>query len=217
MIDPKGEAASITAMRRGTREEAMGTGTSVRHFLEQNVAIIDPFGETKGPARIYKTNYNPFIDIDMEVGGGVRQIRAIASSIVLPEQGNSAHFSETAETVIAGLIEAMMVQEEHRDKNFGNGRDVRNLLETCVSNLALRTQEDTKPSKKTLSTITAADIPAPDSLKSNSTMMKLWTIIQDPNANPGERENAIKQLNKENEKAGWKRLTDRGQKRKRSA
>ena len=40
-VDPKGEAAMITAVRRGTEKAAHGTGTSVRPpFLGQQVAII---------------------------------------------------------------------------------------------------------------------------------------------------------------------------------
>lgn len=112
MIDPKGEAASITAMRRGTVEGARGTGTSVRKFIGQQVAILDPFGQTEGPARKYKISYNPLHDIDMGRSGGVNDILALADSLIASEQGNGAHFSETAETVVAGLIEAMMVKED---------------------------------------------------------------------------------------------------------
>jgi len=111
MIDPKGEAASITAMRRGTADAAMGTGTSVRRFLGQKVAILDPFGETKGPARKYLVRYNPLHDINMAIGGGVRQIRAVSSAIIVPEEGKNSHFSESAETIVAGIIEAVMMTE----------------------------------------------------------------------------------------------------------
>ena len=52
-LDPKGEIASITAMRRGTSENAKGTGTSVRQFLGQKIIILDPFDQVEGAARIY--------------------------------------------------------------------------------------------------------------------------------------------------------------------
>lgn len=111
-VDPKGEAAMITAIRRGTKEAAKGTGTSVRPpFLGQQVAILDPFGFVKGPARVYRVKYNPMRDIDMSRGGGVRQIRAIASGLVVPEPGEGKHFSESAETLIAGVIEVMKLTE----------------------------------------------------------------------------------------------------------
>ncbi len=102
---------------------------------------------------------------------------------------------------------------KHRDTHFGNGRDVRNLLESCVSNLAIRTQDEGKIDAKNLSTITATDIPVPDTLKSNSKMIKLWAFIQDANTNAKERQQAIDQLNKENEKLGQKRLSSHSQSR----
>ncbi|PLU25739.1 type IV secretory system conjugative DNA transfer family protein, partial [Sinorhizobium medicae] len=109
-IDPKAEAASIAAMRRGSARAAMGTGTSVRTFAEENVAILDPLGETRGPARIYKTNYNPLADVDMERGGGVSAIRAIAGAVITPDS-DQPHFSETADTILAGIIEAVKLTE----------------------------------------------------------------------------------------------------------
>lgn len=48
---------------------------------------------------------------------------------------------------------------ETRDANFGNGRDVRNLFETCVSSLAIRTQGENLSDKKSLVTIIKNDIP----------------------------------------------------------
>ena len=123
VIDPKGEAASITAMRRGTLEGARGSGTSVRSFIGQQVAILDPFGQTEGPARKYRIRYNPLHDIDMSRSGGVNDILAIADSLIASEQGNGAHFSETAETVVAGLIEAMMTKEKHPDRTLPKLRE----------------------------------------------------------------------------------------------
>lgn len=124
MIDPKGEAASIAGMRRGTAEVAQGTGTSVRRFLGQKVAILDPFAETRGPARRYRVRYNPLSDINMAVGGGVRQIRAVAGAMIVPEQGNGAHFSENADTLLCGVIEAVMLTEKTGGRTLVRCRDI---------------------------------------------------------------------------------------------
>lgn len=117
-IDPKGEFASITAMRRGTSERAKGTGTSVRKFIGQKVAILDPFNATQGAARIYKTSYNPLRDINMNKGGGVDQISRMASAIIVPEDGNAAHFSESAKTILAGTIEAVKTLEKPKNQTL---------------------------------------------------------------------------------------------------
>jgi len=123
-VDPKGEAASICGMRRGTREDARGTGTSVRNFVGQKVAILDPFGETRGPARAYLKRYNPLADIDMRQGGGVRAIRALASSVVVPDSGTGKHFSETAETLLTGVIEAVKLREPIHLQTLARCRDI---------------------------------------------------------------------------------------------
>jgi type IV secretion system protein VirD4 len=110
-IDPKGEAASITAMRRGTKDAASGTGTRVQSFLGQDVAILDPFRTVRGPARRFRVPYDPLIDVEVGSDEESGQILAIAESIVMAEQGTGAHFSESAETILAGMIEAVVHKE----------------------------------------------------------------------------------------------------------
>jgi type IV secretion system protein VirD4 len=123
-IDPKGEMASHAALRRATADAAKGTGTSVRAFLGQQVAILDPLGQVRGPARAFKVAYNPLADIDMNKGGGVRSIRAAASSIITPDDGNGKHFTETAETLLAGVIEAVKLKEPANRQTLSQCRAV---------------------------------------------------------------------------------------------
>ena len=111
VIDPKGENASVTAIGRGTKENALGTGTNVREFLGQNVAILDPFNTVKGAAKAYKVNYNPLSDIDVNQDEATDSIYGICSSIVIQDEGNGNHFTETVETLLAGIIEAVLVLE----------------------------------------------------------------------------------------------------------
>lgn len=118
-IDPKAEAASIAGMRRAKRIGALGTGTSVRHFVGQDVAILDPFEQTRGPARVYRVSYNPLIDIDMEDGGGVRAIFAAADALIHGETGSGVHFAETAQTIVTGVIEAIKLKEPPANQTLG--------------------------------------------------------------------------------------------------
>ena len=108
-LDPKGELASITAMRRGTAEAARGTGTSVRKFIGQQVAVLDPYGETEGAARCYQVRYNPLSDIDIHSEDAQSQIKKIVAACIIPEEGKNSHFSESAETILAGAIEAVLL------------------------------------------------------------------------------------------------------------
>ncbi|MBL4642858.1 MAG: type IV secretory system conjugative DNA transfer family protein [Flavobacteriaceae bacterium] len=118
-IDPKGENATITAIRRGTAEAAKGTGTSVRppNFIGQNVAILDPFKTVRGPARKYCVNYDPMLDITIDKDEESSQILAIAEAIVVQEKGSGSHFTESVETIIAGLIEAVIHSEDDPKKH----------------------------------------------------------------------------------------------------
>lgn len=124
VIDPKGEAASIAGLRRASLDAARGTGTSVRSFLGQQLAIIDPLGQVRGPARAFKVSYNPLSDIDLSEGGGVRAIYAAADALIHTETGVGAHFAETAETVVAGVIEAIKHKEPRATQTLLRMRDV---------------------------------------------------------------------------------------------
>ena len=105
---------------------------------------------------------------------------------------------------------------ENRDENFGNGRDVRNLFETCVQNVALRTEASDHADRETLLTITAGDVPTPASLQSDSLSMKYWVIVQSARSAKAERERAAEKLIAGTEKADVARLTDGSDDRKRS-
>lgn len=109
VIDPKGEAAGITAMRRGSAQAAKGTGTSVRQFLGQKVAILDPFNVVQGAAKCYRVGYNPLRDIDITKNGWGRQIRLLSDAAVMREsEGAGAHFSESIAIIMRGVIEKIL-------------------------------------------------------------------------------------------------------------
>ena len=140
-LDPKGELASITAMRRGTAEAAKGTGTSVRRFIGQQVAILDPYGETDGAARRYQVRYNPLSDIDIKSEEAQGQIKKIASACIIPEEGKNSFFSESAETILAGAIEAVLLTYPKAEHNLSF---VRKMLLNSFDDL-LDILQDIKP------------------------------------------------------------------------
>lgn len=115
-IDPKGEMAEIAGMRRGTRQAAKGSDTSVRQFLGQKVAILDPMGEVRGAAKKFRVNYDPMSDIDIrDTRTARRRIAKLAAGLIIPEEGKNSFFSDTAETIAAGTIEAVKVLEKPAD------------------------------------------------------------------------------------------------------
>ncbi|MEO1476312.1 MAG: type IV secretory system conjugative DNA transfer family protein [Pseudomonadota bacterium] len=105
-IDPKGENAAITAMRRANLQTAQDAGSTVTKCLGQKVAILDPLGTVKGPAKALCVDYNPFIDIDLDDhDGAAGEMETFCEAVVMPEDGTGAHWTESAATVLAGTIE----------------------------------------------------------------------------------------------------------------
>lgn len=143
-FDPKGEIASVTAMRRGTSEKAQGTGTNVRQFIGQEVAILDPFNQVIGPARRYRVDYNPLADINIKARDANSRINSIAAAVIIPEEGNNSHFSTNAETLVAGAIETVLYTQPKQNHNL---IFVRQLLTKKFEDLILYFQ-DIKPKEE---------------------------------------------------------------------
>lgn len=110
-IDPKAELAELTAIHRGSRENALGSGTSVRRFKGQKVGILDPMNIVRGPAKKYRVNYNPLSEIKIGTRPAHNKIAKLAAGMIVPEEGSGAHFSQSAETLLAGTIEAVLTIE----------------------------------------------------------------------------------------------------------
>ena len=66
------------------------------------------------------------------------------------------------DAAVAKIKKAIKAMYDGRDKNFGNGREARNLFETCLENQAGRLASLGDKSKKSLSTLTADDVPDPE-------------------------------------------------------
>lgn len=156
-IDPKGELASITALRRGRGERAKGSGTTVRHFLGQFVAALDPFGEVKGPARLCRERYNPLDDIHPGSASFVSDINAVAGAIVVPEKGANSYFSDMARILLSGAFEAGLTLGRASDLPAiaamvrGSWAEFQSLLEDCggpLSRAALGAVEKFKDSRE---------------------------------------------------------------------
>ena len=69
---------------------------------------------------------------------------------------NQYHLSEEARIVLRGYFDDLY---EHRGKNFGNGRDVRNLFETIVTKQSVRVAGLSNPDNHTITEIREEDLP----------------------------------------------------------
>lgn len=88
-IDPKGEAAEITAERR----EAMGFP----------VHVIDPFRSANIPTR-FLASYNPLAALDPASVTIKEDIETISDGIIMRANPESAHWDDGAQAVLSGLI-----------------------------------------------------------------------------------------------------------------
>ena len=91
LVDPKGAIAPMCARRR--RE------------LKNKVWLLDPFNEVKGyDLDSCRRSYNPLDFLDTESPLLLDNIRLIASSLIISEEGKARFFSDSARTVLETLI-----------------------------------------------------------------------------------------------------------------
>jgi type IV secretion system protein VirD4 len=94
VIDPKGENARHTKNRRGAGWQKIGNG------LGQDVFVLDPFGVSGHPTSCF----NPLSMIDPQGYTAVDDAALIAEALIIPEQGEGRHFSDSARNFLRGLI-----------------------------------------------------------------------------------------------------------------
>jgi type IV secretion system protein VirD4 len=95
-LDPKGENASITALRRGPG----GKGCK---GLEQEVYVLDPFGVAKVPDAL-RAGMNPLALLDPKAPTVVEDAAMVAESLIVTGNQKEPHWDESAREFIKGLI-----------------------------------------------------------------------------------------------------------------
>lgn len=124
VLDVKGELASFTAMRRGLPAAARGTGTTVRKFLGQTVAVLDPMGGVHGPARVYRTAYNPLAEIDVNSPDYSTEVDAVTRALTIEEKGTGQHFTDMARILMAGVLDIVLLKAPPHTRNLTFVRDI---------------------------------------------------------------------------------------------
>lgn len=89
-IDPKGELASSTALKRAE--------------MGQDVHILDPFGEVKGEAAKFRTTFNPIDELRAaEKDDVIDDAALIAESMIISHGQRQDHWSLSAKNLIRGM------------------------------------------------------------------------------------------------------------------
>ena len=103
VIDPKGEAASLTYETR----EAMG----------QAVHVIDPFNAAKVPSRL-RAQYNPLDWLDPKSVTIKEDIQTITDGLVMRSDKNAEHWDGGAGRIISGLIAYVLMTAPEESRNL---------------------------------------------------------------------------------------------------
>ncbi len=96
-IDPKAELATITAARRGR-------GTSLVQGMNQEVHLLDPYGEAQNNAPEYWATYNPMDRIRADDENGADDAGLIADSLIISTGNGDNHWTTSARHLIKALI-----------------------------------------------------------------------------------------------------------------
>ena len=119
-IDPKGENAVATHLRRGTGDKSV-------QGMGQDVFVLDPFQDVDIPPGL-RASFNP-MDFLPENDVLIYEAGALASSIVMVSERSDPYWSESARSLITTIIIHIMTSDYYcaSDKQIGN-KLPRNLL-----------------------------------------------------------------------------------------
>lgn len=101
VIDPKGENADKTAMRR--------------HELGQDVHVLDPFKRCPEHCKFFQASFNPLDILDLDSPTLIDDAALIADALVVPSGGDS-HWDDSAKSFIEGLVLHVATAPQYRDK-----------------------------------------------------------------------------------------------------
>lgn len=118
IIDPKGENAKITALRRGAGNEALNIPG-----MGQKVHVIDPWGITGLPCSCF----NPLDWLRPNDPDINENAMMLADSIIVPSEstGDSKFWDEEAKALLMGfLLHVALDESEQQNRNLGRVRDI---------------------------------------------------------------------------------------------
>lgn len=133
IIDPKGENAMITALRRGHGEQSMNI-----EGLGQDVHIVDPWGITGLPS----SRFNPMDWLDPADEDINENAMILADSMIVPSEGGRDQFwDEEAKALLMGiLLYVALNEDEYQNPSLGDVRDIISLgsqaLNEVLNNMA---------------------------------------------------------------------------------
>ena len=130
IIDPKGENATITALRRGRG----GTDIkAIKDAVQPEAIVLDPYESVRGPAASLRGGFNPLDMLDVEDPVFIDDATQLADMIVISNpKSHDPHFDQSARELIKGLILYVCATREGRARTL---IEVNSLLRGSEQNL----------------------------------------------------------------------------------
>ena len=110
VIDPKGQNACVTALKRGK-----GDGRLVE-CLGQKVRILDPLAEITDPrVRKHIARFNPLAELDPAADDYSERVDLISDALVVPTSSKDSFFDNSARALISGVIDYVLTSKKVGD------------------------------------------------------------------------------------------------------
>jgi type IV secretory pathway TraG/TraD family ATPase VirD4 len=107
VIDPKGQNACVTALKRGQG------GNGLVECLNQTVRIVDPLGEIRDPKLLkYIARFNPLAELDPAAADYSERVDLIGDALVVPTSSKDSFFDNSAKSLISGIIDYVMISKD---------------------------------------------------------------------------------------------------------
>lgn len=123
VVDPKGEAAEITAQKRA--------------YMGQKVYVLDPFNSARVPDE-FRATYNPLARLDPDSLTIKEDIDVIADGIVMRHDPSAAHWDDGGQVIISGVIAFLLLAAPKESRNLIELRAIirnREALQTALAEM----------------------------------------------------------------------------------
>lgn len=133
IIDPKGELATLTAPRRSARGSTWSAPLTPG---EGEVYALDPFGRVTGDAKQYAfAGFNPLADLDAATAAGADLAYQLADALIIQSNGDGAHWTQAARSLLMVLILWVAATEPPTSKNLVTVRRIVTKGEAALNKL----------------------------------------------------------------------------------
>ncbi|MDD3183586.1 MAG: type IV secretory system conjugative DNA transfer family protein [Alphaproteobacteria bacterium] len=142
IVDPKGENALVTALRRG-----QGSSKDNIPGMGQKVLLLDPWDIAASKLGLPQASFNPLDWIKEGDPDAAENAFLLADALVVPENASRERFwDDEAKALLTGIILYVgTAEEESEDRTLGRVRDILNLDDNKFKDLLTKMYQHPHP------------------------------------------------------------------------